>query len=115
MRSGMSSVGNVGAQAGAGPMSSGQLVSARAPSRAPAAGSAHAPRPGGRPRFGWSALTPTELQVARMVAEGHSNRSVAAALCISPNTVSTHLRSAFAKLDVRSRVRLTRVVLEHDR
>ena len=50
-----------------------------------------------------------------MVAEGHSNRSVAAALYISPNTVSTHLRSTFTKLDVRSRVRLTRVVLEHER
>jgi len=68
-----------------------------------------------RSRFGWSALTPAELKVARMVADGHTNRSVAAALSISPNTVSTHLRSTFTKLDVRSRVRLTRVVLEHDR
>ena len=74
------------------------------------------PRNAARPRFGWEALTDAELTVARLVAEGHSNRSLAALLYVSPNTVSTHLRSVFSKLDVHSRVQLTRMVLEqtHD-
>ena len=38
-----------------------------------------------------------------------TNRSTAAALCVSENTVSTHLRSAFAKLGVSSRVQLTNI------
>jgi DNA-binding CsgD family transcriptional regulator len=67
-----------------------------------------------RPRIGWAALTEAELRVARLVAEGHTNRSVAATLFVSPNTVSTHLRSAFAKLEVNSRVQLTRCLYEHE-
>jgi DNA-binding CsgD family transcriptional regulator len=39
---------------------------------------------------------------------------VAARLYLSVNTVNTHLRHAFAKLGIRSRVELTRVVMQHD-
>jgi DNA-binding CsgD family transcriptional regulator len=66
-----------------------------------------------RPKFGWESLTETEIKVARLVAEGHTNRSAAAALFVSVNTISTHLRAVFSKLDVNSRVRLTRVALQH--
>ena len=66
-----------------------------------------------RARFGWQSLTEKEVKVARLIAEGHTNRSAAAALFISTNTVSTHLRSVFSKLDVNSRVQLTRVALRH--
>ncbi|MGW7127918.1 helix-turn-helix transcriptional regulator [Streptomyces bobili] len=66
-----------------------------------------------RPRFGWQSLTAKEVKVARLIADGHTNRSAAAALFISTNTVSTHLRSVFTKLDVNSRVQLTRVALRH--
>ena len=66
-----------------------------------------------RPRFGWLALTDTEIRVVRLVVQGHTNRATAAALFVSANTISTHLRSIYSKLGVNSRVQLTRVALNH--
>jgi DNA-binding CsgD family transcriptional regulator len=51
-------------------------------------------------------LSPRELQIARMVAAGATNRSIAAALDISLWTVSTHLRRVFAKTGVASRAEM---------
>lgn len=65
-----------------------------------------------RAQEGWDALTPMERRVALLVAEGHTNRSAAEELVVSTSTVGTHLRSAFGKLGVNSRVQLTRLVLE---
>jgi DNA-binding CsgD family transcriptional regulator len=48
-------------------------------------------------------LSPREAEIARMVAEGYPNKTIAAVLDISTWTVSTHLRRIFAKLGVRSR------------
>ena len=48
-------------------------------------------------------LTPQELQVARMVAEGMSNKDVAGQLFLSPRTIDAHLRNVFSKLGVTSR------------
>jgi DNA-binding CsgD family transcriptional regulator len=62
--------------------------------------------------FGWSSLTATELAVAERVAQGLTNREAAARLYLSPHTIDFHLRQVFRKLDVRSRVELTRVVLQ---
>ena len=67
----------------------------------------------GRPDTGWTALTETELTVARLVAEGLTNRDTAERLFISPHTVSSHLRHVFAKLGISSRVELTRLAAEH--
>jgi DNA-binding CsgD family transcriptional regulator len=53
-------------------------------------------------------LTPAEEQVARLVAEGRTNREVAAALFLSVHTVDAHLRRVYRKLQVRSRTELAR-------
>ncbi|MEV5971658.1 AAA family ATPase [Streptomyces sp. NPDC051921] len=67
------------------------------------------PRP--RPEQGWGALTASERKVARLIAAGHTNRSAAETLVVSPHTVNTHLTSIFRKLSVRSRVHMARIVL----
>ena len=51
-------------------------------------------------------LTPQELQVSALVAEGLTNREIAARLFLSPKTIETHIRHAFQKLGVRSRTEL---------
>ena len=53
-------------------------------------------------------LTPQELQIARLVAAGSSNRDVAAHLYLSTRTVDFHLRNVFAKLGIASRHELGR-------
>jgi DNA-binding CsgD family transcriptional regulator len=57
-------------------------------------------------------LTRQELQVARAVAQGVTNRDVAAQLFISPRTVDHHLRSIFQKLGISSRSELIRLQLD---
>ena len=51
-------------------------------------------------------LTPQELQVALMVAQGATNREAGAALFLSPKTVEAHLSRIYRKLNVRSRTEL---------
>jgi transcriptional regulator of acetoin/glycerol metabolism len=66
------------------------------------------------PDFGWDSLTEAELAVAQRISTGMSNREAAAHLYVSPHTIDFHLRKVFRKLDVTSRVELTRVVLEQE-
>jgi len=63
---------------------------------------------------GWTALTTSELEVARLVADGLTNREVADRLFVSPHTVNTHLRHVFAKLGINSRVELARLAHKYD-
>jgi DNA-binding CsgD family transcriptional regulator len=64
---------------------------------------------GARPRraiSGVDALTPSELRVARMAAEGMGNRAIAQALFVTVKTIEVHLGSAYRKLGVPSRAAL---------
>ncbi|MFB9718418.1 helix-turn-helix transcriptional regulator [Planobispora longispora] len=56
------------------------------------------------------ALTAQQLQIARLVADGATNREVAARLFLSPRTVEHHLRNIFSRLGIRSRVELVRLL-----
>jgi DNA-binding CsgD family transcriptional regulator len=67
-----------------------------------------------RPAEGWESLTESELRVVRLVGSGATNRRAAERLYLSPHTVSSHLRHAFAKLQINSRVELARLLHEHD-
>lgn len=68
--------------------------------------------PGDRPRFGWASVTATEMRVAELVARGMTNREIANELYLSPHTVSFHIRQMFRKLEISSRVELTRLLLQ---
>jgi DNA-binding CsgD family transcriptional regulator len=65
-----------------------------------------------RPANGWAAMTESEVAVVQLVASGLTNKEVAERLYISPHTASGHLRHAFEKLGINSRVALTRIVAE---
>jgi DNA-binding NarL/FixJ family response regulator len=68
----------------------------RVDGRAGAAAAAAAPA--------WPAgLTGREVEVLRLIAAGHSNRAIAEALFISPNTVLRHVSNIFAKIGVANR------------
>ncbi len=69
---------------------------------------------GRRPVSGWESLTPAELSVVRVVGRGLTNREAATELFISPDTVNTHLRHAFTKLEIRSRAALARIVADRN-
>ena len=56
-------------------------------------------------------LTPTELQIARLVSSGLSNKDVAAQCWISPRTVAFHLRNIFTKAGITSRGELAQLDL----
>jgi transcriptional regulator of acetoin/glycerol metabolism/DNA-binding CsgD family transcriptional regulator len=72
------------------------------------------PQSGRRPTFGWDSLTDTERRVADLVAQGMTNRQAATDLFLSHHTVGFHLRQIFRKLDITSRVELTRLVILRD-
>ena len=51
-------------------------------------------------------LTPTEFQVLRIIGQGKSNDEIAEVMFISKNTVRSHIKSIYAKLDTHSRLQL---------
>ncbi len=67
-------------------------------------------RPRRDPTESRSNLTASELRVARIAAEGMTNRQIAQALFLTENTIETHLRSVFRKLQIRSRSQLARAL-----
>jgi non-specific serine/threonine protein kinase len=64
-----------------------------------------APRPGG--------LSPREMEVTRLIAQGHTNRAIAEALVIAEWTVDTHVRHILGKLGYRSRAQVAAWASEH--
>jgi DNA-binding CsgD family transcriptional regulator len=67
-----------------------------------------------RPTSGWASLTPTELDVLRLVGEGLANNDIATRLFISPRTVQTHLTHIYTKLGLTSRVHLVQEAARHN-
>lgn len=66
-----------------------------------------------RPATGWAALSDAERRVAALIGSGHTNKTAAAQLGVSVNTVATHLRSLFTKLGIQSRVQLANELHKH--
>ena len=66
-----------------------------------------------RPSSGWASLTPTELDVVRLVSEGLPNKDIATRLFVSPRTVQTHLTHVYSKLGLSSRVQLAQEAARH--
>ncbi|RFS84218.1 helix-turn-helix transcriptional regulator [Actinomadura spongiicola] len=67
-----------------------------------------------RPKSGWASLTSAELRVVRAIVDGKTNREAASVLFLSPHTVDSHLRRVFTKLNINSRVELTRHFIAHE-
>jgi DNA-binding CsgD family transcriptional regulator len=65
-----------------------------------------------RPVTGWDALTPTELNIAALVAQGRSNPDIAADLFLSRRTVQSHVSNILTKLGARSRLDIARAVAD---
>lgn len=63
-----------------------------------------------REPVGEESLSPQQLRIAQYVADGATNREVAARLYLSTRTVDHHLRNIYSKLGIRSRVELSRLV-----
>jgi DNA-binding CsgD family transcriptional regulator len=61
----------------------------------------------------WNSLTESETRVAGLVAGGRTNRTIAGILTLSPHTVDAHLKHAYTKLDIHSRVELTVLAMQH--
>lgn len=64
--------------------------------------------------LGWESLTEAELGVAQLVADGLTNREIGARLFMSHHTVDSHLRQIFRKLEISSRIELTRIVVRRE-
>ncbi|MEV3922360.1 LuxR family transcriptional regulator [Actinomadura coerulea] len=63
-----------------------------------------------RAASGFGKLTAQQAHIARMAAEGATNREIAARLLLSPRTIDHHLRNVFTRLGIRSRVELARLI-----
>jgi DNA-binding CsgD family transcriptional regulator len=82
---------------------------------APDAEGAQGQDPVAAPPRGGHTLSPRELEIARMVAKGYPNKSIASVLDISSWTVSSHLRRIFSKLGVTSRAAMVAQLLDEER
>jgi DNA-binding CsgD family transcriptional regulator/tetratricopeptide (TPR) repeat protein len=72
----------------------------------------HWTQPPARPVTGWHSLTDPERTTSELVAQGLNNQQVADRMYISVHTVAFHMRQIFRKLNIGSRVELTRIVMQ---
>jgi putative nucleotidyltransferase with HDIG domain len=70
-------------------------------------------RAGAAPRAFAAGLTAREVEVLRLVARGHSNKAIAAALGVSPKTVGHHVAHVYAKAGVSTRAAAALFAVEH--
>ena len=68
---------------------------------------------GPRAASGWAALTPTEVKIAALVAQGDSTSEIARGMFLSRRTVQTYISHILAKLGVKGRVDIVREALRH--
>jgi predicted ATPase/DNA-binding CsgD family transcriptional regulator len=68
----------------------------------------------GRPQVGWAALTPTERQIVRLVAAGHTNAEIGERLFVSVHTVKKHLSHVYAKVGLGGRSELVAEAARRD-
>jgi len=61
----------------------------------------------------YAALSPREREVLALVAAGQTNKAIAEALYVSPNTVKTHVSSLLHKLHADTRVQLAAIATKH--
>jgi DNA-binding NarL/FixJ family response regulator len=59
-------------------------------------------------------LTARELDVLRLIAAGHTNKAIAAGLCLSERTIDRHVSNILCKLDVPSRAAATAYACDHN-
>jgi DNA-binding CsgD family transcriptional regulator len=62
----------------------------------------------------WFALSPRERQVTRLVCKNFTNRKIGQELCISPETVRSHLRNVYGKFGVAGRQELCRLMADFE-
>ncbi len=68
------------------------------------------PRQFSQRRWQWDTLTPREMEVAQLAAQGQRNSEIARDLHISKPTVETHLKHIYRKLNIRSRTELSHLI-----
>ncbi|MDO8670171.1 MAG: LuxR C-terminal-related transcriptional regulator, partial [Dehalococcoidia bacterium] len=70
------------------------------------------PRASQQSRLGGVSVSPRELEIARLIAAGHTSDEIAKRLTLSPRTVDSHLRRIYTRLGINSRMALARLVFD---
>jgi DNA-binding NarL/FixJ family response regulator len=66
-----------------------------------------------RRREGPAGLTPREVEVLKLLAQGLSNKEIAARLVISPKTAGNHIEHIYSKIDASSRATASLFAMHH--